>query len=126
MERSCKFIFEGDARVHQGTLFRSSESRSSKTSGFTCIKPDGPGCNSPVQRAKHTPFSGTSARKSYWIDRSLRASSFPPKSQRTPDALWLYCSRSYVFFFWALYCFFSIIFIIFCRFIWFYDFSKFI
>ncbi len=30
--------------------------RSSKTSEFTCIQPDGPGCNSPVQRAKHTPF----------------------------------------------------------------------
>ncbi len=38
------------------TLFRFPESRSSKTSGFTFIQPDGPGCNSPVQRAKHTPF----------------------------------------------------------------------
>ncbi len=32
------------------------KSRSSKTSEFTSIQPDGPGCNSPVQRAKHTPF----------------------------------------------------------------------
>ena len=30
--------------------------RSSKTSEFRCIQPDGPGCNSPVLRAKHTPF----------------------------------------------------------------------
>ncbi len=37
-------------------LFRSSERRSSKTSESGCIQPDGTGCNSPVQRAKHTPF----------------------------------------------------------------------
>ena len=55
----------GEEGVGEGTLggesgisavFRSPESRSSKTSEFTCIQPDGSGCNSPVQRAKHTPF----------------------------------------------------------------------
>ncbi len=30
--------------------------RKSKTSEFRFVQPDGPGCNSPVQRAKHTPF----------------------------------------------------------------------
>ena len=30
--------------------------RMSNASEFTYIQPDGPGCNSPVQRAKHTPF----------------------------------------------------------------------
>ncbi len=44
------------------------------------IRPDGPGCNSPVQRAKHTPFLGTSAQKSYRTDRTQRTSKFPPKS----------------------------------------------
>ncbi len=37
-------------------LLRSTESRKSKASESTCIQPDGSGCNSPVQRAKHTPF----------------------------------------------------------------------
>ncbi len=72
------------------TMFRSPKSRSSKTSEFRRIQPDGPGCNSPVQRAKHTPFSGTSALKSYKIDRSLRTSSFPPKSHRFHTILWLF------------------------------------
>ncbi len=57
-------------------MFRSPESRSSKTSEFPCIPPDGPARNSPLQEAKHVPFSGTSARKSYRIDRSLRTSAF--------------------------------------------------
>ncbi len=38
------------------SLFRSSESRKSNASEWKFIQPDGPGCNSPVQRAKHTPF----------------------------------------------------------------------
>ena len=55
----------GEEGVGEGTLggesgisavFRSPERRSSKTSESRCIQPDGPGCNSPVQRAKHTPF----------------------------------------------------------------------
>ena len=49
------------------------------------------------------PFSGTSARKSYRIDRSLRISSFPPKSQRTFNTLWLYNSTIYVSFLSRLY-----------------------
>ena len=65
--------------------------RSSKTSEFRCIQPDGPARNSPLQEAKHVPFSGTSARKSYRIDRSLRPSNFPPKSLRYhfTFSLWL-------------------------------------
>ncbi len=30
--------------------------RKSNASGVRCIQPDGSGCNSPVQQAKHTPF----------------------------------------------------------------------
>ena len=39
--------------------------RRSKTSAGKYIRQDGPVRNSPLQGAKHVPFSGTSARKSY-------------------------------------------------------------
>ncbi len=57
-------FLRGTPESIRGTLFRSSESRSSKTSEFRCSQPDGSARNSPLQEAKHVPFSGTSALKS--------------------------------------------------------------
>ena len=57
--------------------------RKSKASEFRCIQPDGPARNSPLQEAKHVPFFAIgNGKKSYWIDRGIRLSNFPPKSQR--------------------------------------------
>ena len=53
----------------RNTLFRSSESRSSKTSVCRCIQPDGTGCNSPVHRAKHTPFFAIREWQKILVDR---------------------------------------------------------
>ena len=50
-------------------LFRSLERRKSNASELTCIQPDGPGCNSPVQRAKHTPFFAIREWQKILVDR---------------------------------------------------------
>ena len=43
--------------------------RTSNASGVMCIQPDGPGCNSPVQRAKHTPFFAIREWQKILVDR---------------------------------------------------------
>ena len=45
------------------------KSRKSNASESMCIQPDGPGCNSPVQRAKHTPFFAIREWQKILVDR---------------------------------------------------------
>ena len=43
--------------------------RTSNASEFIHIPPDGTGCNSPVQRAKHTPFFAIQEWQKILVDR---------------------------------------------------------
>ena len=43
--------------------------RKSNASGCVCIQPDGSGCNSPVHRAKHTPFFAIREWQKILVDR---------------------------------------------------------
>ncbi len=63
---------EGDAREGKPFPPRCSalrKVRKSNASEFRCILPDGPGCNSPVQRAKHTPFFAIQEWQKILVDR---------------------------------------------------------
>ncbi len=63
---------EGDARVGKQVPFRCSalrKVRTSNASGGRYIQPDGSGCNSPVQRAKHTPFFAIREWQKILVDR---------------------------------------------------------
>ena len=63
----------GEGTLERGSdslpLLRSPKRRKSNASESRCIRPDGPGCNSPVQRAKHTPFFAIREWQKILVDR---------------------------------------------------------